>query len=521
MNVFEEIPNLLFNYKTFWGCFFVSLVVALIATPLVIRLAIRFGVLDKPNLRKIHAQPMPLLGGMAIFLGMWVPVALLSLHNNVVTEWLNAGGWPSLAKVFLAGLAMLLLGVCDDKYGLSARVKFVVQVPVAICLVYFGGEHFDLVRLPFLGEVQLGVWGPVLSIVWIVGMTNALNLIDGIDGLAAGTAFFVAATTGLIAIVNNNLFLALIMWGMAGACLGFLFFNFNPARIFLGDTGSLFLGVTLAVSSIEANSKATVATSMLIPVLVLGYPALDTLLAMARRAIRGKPMFSGDKGHIHHRLLALGFGQRTSALILYGVCGLFCLVGIFSAMGNHLGVLLSVLALLVLTMLGLWLLGFMRYFTPQAMRERARYRVAYHYCEMTKQRIKLTRVREQVYDLMRDAAMELGLCSLKIGEPQGPVGLPYSREWRFDAWSGLDSGKEVRLGNDRPEITEPFAMPQTGLKVEWNYQPSSTTEEGDADLRLLLGEIFLTADMHLKNLAPVSDKALPAVQRGAVATGQA
>lgn len=344
--MFEEMLRFIQSHKTYAGCFGLGLVLALIITPMVIRLAVRMGMLDQPSERKIHKKSMPLMGGLGIFVAMWIPLALLTGHDNLVTRALETEGWLQLTSIFAAGLSMLILGIVDDRFGLRARWKFLVQIPVAMVLVW-SGVRFEVLKLPFLGELQLGPLGPALSVFWIVGVTNALNLIDGIDGLAAGVTFFAATANGVIALVHNHVLLAVVMWSLAGASLGFLRYNFSPARIFLGDTGSLFLGMTLAVTAIMASTKGSVATSMLVPVLVLGYPASDTLVAVFRRLRTGKPVFVGDKGHIHHRLLAMGYDHRRAARALYLICLLFCLVGLSTVVGSDLltGLGLVVIAL--------------------------------------------------------------------------------------------------------------------------------------------------------------------------------
>ena len=249
------------------------------------------------------------MGGIGVFLGMWVPLLLLSFWDNKITAQM-ATKWPTLFGIFLAGLAMLLVGICDDKYGLSAGWKFAVQLVVAVLLV-FNGLYFSVITVPFFGKLSLGIAGPLLTIVWIVGITNAFNLIDGIDGLAAGVTFFIAVVTAVIAIVNGNVLMALTMCSLGGACLGFLRYNYNPSRIFLGDTGSLFIGMTLATTSVASNFKGTFAASMIVPVMLLGYPIFETLLSMAHRKMRGKPVYTPDNGHIHHRLIEKGLTQMN------------------------------------------------------------------------------------------------------------------------------------------------------------------------------------------------------------------
>jgi UDP-GlcNAc:undecaprenyl-phosphate GlcNAc-1-phosphate transferase len=447
-----------FPYATYVGCFLLGLIITLVTTPLVIRLSMSLKAIDSPAHRKIHAHPVPLLGGLAIFLGVWTPLALLCFYDNDVTRRLRLE-WVNLALIFTGGVLMLLVGLVDDLKGLNAKRKFLAQLPVAI-LLFWLGTRFSNITIPFLGTVSLGYLSPLLTILWIIGVTNALNLIDGIDGLATGVAFFVAATNTVIAVERGNDLLALVMGSMAGACLGFLRYNFSPAKIFLGDTGSLFLGMTLAVSSISANAKGTVASSFLIPLLVLGYPVLDTLLSMMRRLARGKSMFSGDAGHIHHRLLQKGLGHRWAAGIIYGVCCLFSLLALAVVKQNNQVVAITLALLVLVLCFGLRSLGYFKYFTsPRLMEERKYFQIAYHFTEMMKFKIALAGNAGEVLRHLEAAAAEFQIPMVIVtsGRQLGPM-------VAVRRWCSLDNAQ--RKFDEKTATKDVYFDRSTGLHVE-------------------------------------------------------
>lgn len=288
-----------------------------VLTPVVRSLARRWGALDHAlTSRKIHGKPIPRLGGIAIVVAFYAPLVALSFVNSEV----GARFYSQTVKVFglfAGGLAIAALGVWDDLKGANAKTKFLVQFAVA-GLMYALGFRIEQISMPFGGALELGVLALPFTLLWIAGVINALNLIDGLDGLAGGVALIAIATTFAIAVLHGHPLMVLFTATLAGAVLGFLFYNFNPASIFMGDTGSMFLGFVLATTAIQTNQKTSTAVSIVTPIIALGVPIADTLLAMLRRAARGVPMFSADRGHIHHRLLDLGFSHRATVLVLYG-----------------------------------------------------------------------------------------------------------------------------------------------------------------------------------------------------------
>ncbi len=303
--------------QTVWVAFFISLVVALALTPLVRVSASRFGLLDHAlSSRKIHGKPVPRLGGVAIVVAFYVPLVALFFFDTGVGRLL--WGQPTRAlSLILGGLAIAALGTFDDLKGSGARTKFAVQVLVA-ALMWFADYRIDVIATPF-GTLDVGILGFPLTLLWIVGVTNALNLIDGLDGLATGVALAAGGTIFWVSTNNHRALMALFMACLGGALLGFLRYNFHPASIFMGDSGSLFVGFILATTALETHEKSTTAVALLVPLVALGLPIGDTLLAMTRRVVRGQPVFASDRGHIHHRLMARGLSHRATVLALYGI----------------------------------------------------------------------------------------------------------------------------------------------------------------------------------------------------------
>ncbi len=277
-------------------------------------LALRFDIVDRPDKRKMHEIPIPLMGGLAIAASFFVvTLAAAMLRPDLVAH--SSGPFLGLAA---GGAIILALGVYDDTWGLSAPVKFAVQVLAAMVVIALGGGVRAFTN-PLGSSWELGWLGIPIGILWIVGVTNAVNLIDGLDGLAVGIGGI--AALGLFAVaVQGNVVVAGAMLALAGACLGFLRHNFYPAKMFLGDTGSMFIGFTLAVVGIYGSLKATAATVLFLPIIVLGVPLFDTLFAVLRRAKRRANPFKADREHIHHRLVRIGLHHRDVVLVLYFVC---------------------------------------------------------------------------------------------------------------------------------------------------------------------------------------------------------
>ena len=313
--------------KTYLAVLILSALAAYFLTPLARRLAVRWGAMDLPDERKIHAQPMPRLGGLAVFGGFCSPWAFFYLLDNLVTARFH--NYEKLILALLLGAAvMLALGIYDDLKGANATQKFLVQIITAIGL-YFGGFQITTLSNPFGTPFELGWLSLPASVLWIVAITNAINLLDGIDGLVAGITACIALALAVINILAGNIIVALLTLCLAGACLGFLPHNFSPARIFLGDSGSLFIGIVLACIGILSLFKAATVTFILVPLLLFGLPIYDTLSVIYGRLRRRAPLFQADKSHVHHRLLNQGLNHSQAATMLYGVTLLLGAVGVF------------------------------------------------------------------------------------------------------------------------------------------------------------------------------------------------
>jgi UDP-GlcNAc:undecaprenyl-phosphate GlcNAc-1-phosphate transferase len=309
--------------------------VAALTTPLVMRLAIAIGVTDRPNERSVNRRPdMPLLGGMAVGLGF---AAGLLVAIRQVDPTLPAG---HLFAITLGGGLVLAAGVYDDRFGMNAWAKFGFQI-VAAVLAIASGYDIDHLTEPFSRTTfMLPVWlSWTVTVLWIVTITNAVNLVDGLDGLAAGVAAIIAATLALLAAQAGEYFGVCIGVAMVGALLGFLPFNFAPARIFLGDTGALFIGYVLSLLALEGYRQITLLT-FVVPVLALAVPILDTTLSVARRLRNRAPIFNADRSHMHHRMLETEGSARSAVLQVYLLTAAFCLISLaFAKLEGYLALL--------------------------------------------------------------------------------------------------------------------------------------------------------------------------------------
>jgi UDP-GlcNAc:undecaprenyl-phosphate/decaprenyl-phosphate GlcNAc-1-phosphate transferase len=333
---------------TYLATFLVSTSIAAALTPVSRWFSFKVGAVDQPDARKVHRKQMPRMGGLAIVVAFLLPVAGLIVFQSSASAKLSENLFRLMA-LFGGGLIIACLGAADDIKGLRARDKFVIQFLVAIA-AWFAGFRFDHIGLPFIGPVDLPIWIDLpLTAVWIVGVINAINLIDGLDGLAAGVTFFVAATNLVLSINAGNELGALFAATLAGAVIGFLLFNWNPAIVFMGDTGSMFIGFILATTSIMTSQKVSTAVAMVVPIVALGVPVIDTLMSMVRRFLEKRPLFSPDKGHLHHRLLKAGLTQGRAVLVIYALCIVFAIAAIAMTAARDLeaAVVIGVLAVVV------------------------------------------------------------------------------------------------------------------------------------------------------------------------------
>ena len=285
--------------------------VAFTSTPAVSVLAYKIGAIDVPkDNRRMHKKPIPRIGGLAIFAGF------------VVASLIFCEFSPELMTIYIGGLIIVAVGVIDDVFRINAWIKLIAQIAVAFVAV-FQGVVIEQINL-FGTYVHFGVWSIPITVIWIVGLTNAINLIDGLDGLACGVSAISSVSLLLVMLLQDpiDMPMAMLTAIVVGSCVGFLPFNFNPAKIFMGDTGALFLGYTMAVISVSGVFKVHTVISFAIPMAIFALPICDTAFAFIRRILKGKSPFSADRGHMHHRLIDMGFSQKQSVCILYAVCAI-------------------------------------------------------------------------------------------------------------------------------------------------------------------------------------------------------
>lgn len=337
-------------------------VVASLLVPPVVNLAQFLRSFDRPvaggeggERQAVLATAVPRLGGVAIAVGL-VAGSLVGLMAGW-SQWGMRIPRPELVALPIAAGLVFLVGLVDDLFGVTPGKKFVVELVAAWLLVRVGWSFTEL-NLPFLGEIHLGVWGSLVSVLWLVGVTNAINLIDGLDGLAGGVAAIISGSLLVYALLQNNLGSVVLMAAIAGACIGFLRHNWEPARVFMGDSGSLTLGFLLGAISLHSAIKAPAAVAILVPILALGLPVIDTLLVMVVRFFEGdgapvgrrvERMFRGDRQHLHHLLSDLASRHRRVVPVLYLVVLAFCIGAVAVAMTGEgwLGLILLVIEVAV------------------------------------------------------------------------------------------------------------------------------------------------------------------------------
>lgn len=331
--------NLYVNSHNIFLIILITFLTSAVLVPIVKKIAIHIGAVDKPDSkRKIHGIDMPTMGGLAIF------------GSFLIGYMLFAPATTQMLSILIGGFVILLTGILDDIKPLPAKVKLVGQIIAALIVVFYGNITFDMMKI-FGITINFGWLSSILTVIFIIAIINAINLCDGLDGLASGTSTIYFITIAIIGYIMNRLggldvILCLIM---TGAVLGFLIYNFPPASIFMGDTGSMFLGFIISVIALLGFKTATI-TSLIIPLLVLFVPILDTLLAMGRRLLKGKSIATADKDHLHHQLLKTTKSSRKTVLIMYLINILFATVSIFYTLGDQIVSMILYIVLLIFFM---------------------------------------------------------------------------------------------------------------------------------------------------------------------------
>lgn len=323
-----------------------AFIISFAATPIVKSFAQRVGAMDVPkDGRRMHTHPIPRLGGLAIFLGFLLSVVLFADIGREVQG------------ILLGSVVIVVVGVIDDIVPLPALVKFVIQIGAALIAVYHG-VRINIITNPNIWSpdefLNFGVFSVPITVLWIVAVTNSVNLIDGLDGLAAGVSAISSFTMMIIAILVSDVNVAVLMAALAGACIGFLPYNKNPARIFMGDTGALLLGYILATVSIIGLFKLYAVISFVIPFLVVGLPLFDTLFAFVRRILNGRNPMSPDRGHFHHRLIDMGFSQKQAVAIAYAISGILGLSAVVIATSGEIRAIILIAAVFVAGVIGVF-----------------------------------------------------------------------------------------------------------------------------------------------------------------------
>ncbi|HOA42944.1 MAG TPA: MraY family glycosyltransferase [Bacillota bacterium] len=294
--------------------FLVAFIITFGLTPLAIKIAPKIGALDIPkDDRRMHTVTMPRFGGFAIYMGSMVASALL----------LPGTTDHRMTGIAVGATLILIMGIIDDIHGLSAKVKLVGQIACA-CILFATNVRISFVSDPFGNGIIEFPWivSLLVTILWIVGITNTINLIDGLDGLAAGVSFIATIAIAYIAYIHGRYEVCMAFMALAGSCLGFLPWNFHPAKIFMGDGGALYLGFMIASISVMSPMKSATVIATILPIFVLALPILDTALAIVRRVKNGRPIMEADKGHLHHKIMNVGMGQKRTVLTLYSISGI-------------------------------------------------------------------------------------------------------------------------------------------------------------------------------------------------------
>lgn len=420
--------------KTYTVLFVLAFLLSYLSTPLLRRLLTHHGLLDSIFSAGPHQRrPIPRLGGVVIYVALLLSLLALFIPNNLVTEQFRAE-LPTLWLLWGPATLILLLGVADDIWGMNPWAKLAVQLAAALWLVS-AGVNISKLSTPWGAVVSLGAFSIPVTLLWLVGVTNAFNLIDGLDGLAAGVSFLSATAIAATAVMVDDKIVVVMTLALAGALLGFLRHNFSPATIFLGDSGSLFIGFLLAASAVVWQQKSTVAIAVAAPLVAFALPVTDTAVSMLRRYLRGQPLFTSDRQHIHHRLLALGFTPRQAVLVLYGLSAIAALGCILIARGHNFLTAMVLLLFIAACWIGLRRLSYPEFMEVGRAFNRQIHAARGRLQEVAESVRKATNAEELKARLETGlAALELDLVEVQLEPKQAAaLGLP------FDSWTARAS----------------------------------------------------------------------------------
>lgn len=344
--------------KTYLCVYLGSAFVGLIITPVVIFLGHKIRALDLPGTRNIHSKPIPRIGGVAIITSTLFPVLSVFLLQNTIGAAFRSI-LPKVIVLLSCSTFAFVVGLIDDVRGLPARIKLLAEVAAAL-IVCAVGVRIMSVAIAGWFTLNLGWFSWPLTLLWIIGITNAVNLSDGLDGLAAGISAIACGVIAVFSVYSGQVVMAVLMLALLGSLTSFLFFNFNPAKVFMGDCGSLFVGFTISAASVMCVTKSAAFVGLALPVLALGIPIFDTLLSMLRRFLERRSLFSPDRSHFHHRLIDMGLHQRHVVVTIYLATILSASLGLFMMVRQDIGSLIVFGCVLLLIVLLFWVVGSIR-----------------------------------------------------------------------------------------------------------------------------------------------------------------
>ena len=463
--------------------FAIALALVVAITPLVRRLAIDIGAVDAPGERRVHIKAIPRLGGIAIVLAFFAPLlALFGVETQVAQAFFAEP--LRIVGLVVGGTIVCGLGIFDDIRGVRAWTKLWVEV-AAGAVAYGCGFRIDALAIPLLGNLDLGIFALPVTALWVVAIINAINLIDGLDGLAGGVAFFACVTNFVVGAINHDALVMLLSASLGGSVLGFLLYNFNPASIFMGDSGSLFLGYVLATTSVLGSSvKSSTTVAIFVPLIALGLPIIDTLFAMVRRFLERKPIFSPDRGHIHHRLLEMGINHRRAVLILYGLSILFTAGSILLSLGRNWQVgaalcLLSVAVIGVVRSMGNFQISLRRWRRSEQVRTVSvdRLRIA---IPEALQRIAASRDKSELESILAVFGTAADLQAIELGDTNASLIASF-------AWTPAGGPDTLLEGHQVLTATYPVlaAGEQASLRFAWATDETDIAPESDILLQLV------------------------------------
>jgi UDP-GlcNAc:undecaprenyl-phosphate GlcNAc-1-phosphate transferase len=480
------------RHKSYIVLFATAAICTLAGTPIYARLATARGWVDRPVGRKAHERPTPTMGGLVIFLTTFAGVAVAMAWGNRVTDML-ADHERYVLGAIACTVAAIILGVIDDLRGVRAKIKLLAQFAIAVAayLIGFGATE---ITLPVIGSAPLGGLSFAFTVIWIVAIINAVNFTDGMDGLATGVCFLAASVNAGVAIWLENYYMAVMMLLLAGALLGFLKWNFHPARVFLGDAGSLGLGTFLALCSLHSAQKSHTAVMILVPLCALGYPIFDMLLAVGRRTLRGQPMWTSDRDHIHHRLLARGHSPSQATVLIYAASIIVIIACLLAVTSNHLAVGLVIAALLVLAVFCVRVLGYIEWAGGRAREET---KILHAAANLARLKIKSARAPRELLAALGVFAAEAGIPRLALTSPP-----------RSDEADAADAEGLTWTAPIATKHAETATRPASGgrtLQIDLPAQHAATTER-----RMLLDDLLAAFDTRLTELdKPGHDAARP------------